>query len=439
MVLRPYDSFDRLAEHVSELVDLGSQRGAELLLLPELATWGLLGTLPGYRDLTAADMPAAFKAVFPPYTSRYEQLIRDLAQSSGTAICGGSHWRQCDDGRFRNTAVFASPDGTFVRQDKLQPTKPEVAVQTEPGDYLEYIEVAAVKMAILVCADLEFPELARSAMRDGADVLLAPSLTYNRRGASRVRSVAIARAVENQVFVAIAALVGGFGVPVGAPLFGTGSAMLLCPIDRLFGIEDGVLASGAGSASELMVADLDISRLHEAREVSDGPRVADARFDLYDRLRTVRPAATSKGFSWPLRVRYQDVDAQGIVYHSRYIEYLDVAFTEYVRSTSSSYASMVDAGFDPSLVQIHVDYHSPAKFDELLHIHVRPAAVGRSSLTVDYAITRDATASPLLTARTIYVNYDTHAHTARLIPDSIKDQLLNPDDNDLGGKDGGSR
>jgi hypothetical protein len=86
------------------------------------------------------------------------------------------------------------------------------------------------------------------------------------------------------VFVLVSPLVGGFGVPAEAPLNGTGNALVTCPIDKIFGIHDGILANGDESSGEFIIADLNLSKLQESRSHSDGPRLSDTRPDLYARL-----------------------------------------------------------------------------------------------------------------------------------------------------------
>ncbi|MCR9145111.1 MAG: acyl-CoA thioesterase [bacterium] len=74
-----------------------------------------------------------------------------------------------------------------------------------------------------------------------------------------------------------------------------------------------------------------------------------------------------------LRVRYAEVDPQGIVFNAHYLTYLDVAITEYFRArTGQSYNDLVIAhGIDFHVQQSLVDYHSSARFDDVLQIGVR--------------------------------------------------------------------
>ena len=81
------------------------------------------------------------------------------------------------------------------------------------------------------------------------------------------------------------------------------------------------------------------------------------------------------------RVGFSDTDAQGIVYYGRYLPYFDLARTEYQRRIGR-----VDApGCEFVLRAQSVEYHAPARFDDLLEVFVRVGRVGRSSLTWELA------------------------------------------------------
>src|SRR5512147_1599801 len=93
-----------------------------------------------------------------------------------------------------------------------------------------------------------------------------------------------------------------------------------------------------------------------------------------------RSAQEGFRFSCPIRVRYSEIDGQGIVYNSRYLEYVDVALTEYFRALGFQYQELVEEhGFDPSLVKATIEFRRAARFDELLQIRARVEAVGRTS------------------------------------------------------------
>jgi acyl-CoA thioester hydrolase len=84
------------------------------------------------------------------------------------------------------------------------------------------------------------------------------------------------------------------------------------------------------------------------------------------------------------RVQFSETDAQGVVYYGRYMPYFDLARTEYHR-----HLGRVDTGGSEFVMRAStVEYHAPARFDDLLEIFVRAERVGRTSVTFDHAAYR---------------------------------------------------
>ena len=83
------------------------------------------------------------------------------------------------------------------------------------------------------------------------------------------------------------------------------------------------------------------------------------------------------------RVGFSDTDAQGVVYYGRYLPYFDLARTEYHRHLGS-----IDIRGEFAMRASHVEYHAPARFDDLLEVFVRVESVGTTSVTYDYAAYR---------------------------------------------------
>ena len=83
-------------------------------------------------------------------------------------------------------------------------------------------------------------------------------------------------------------------------------------------------------------------------------------------------------FFHTLRVRWSEVDMQAIVFNGNYLNYFDVAFTEYWRATAlPGVMAQADAGLEMFARKATVEYHAPARFDDLLDIGVRCAELGR--------------------------------------------------------------
>jgi predicted amidohydrolase len=286
--LRAEPTLDAFLDHVESVVDDAARAGGELVVLPELVTTGLLATHPRAKQLTVAELGDAYRTVFPDHDEAYGEKLRALATGRGVWIAGGSNWRRAEDGTHRNTAFLAHPDGRLDRQDKLHLTPPEKELGTTPGERLMIAQIESVRAAILICADIEFPELARHLARNGVELVLCPSLTWNTRGSNRVRYSSLVRAFENQLFVAVAPMIGSCGIPADGALHCKGQAFVACPNDRVFGRNDGVLVTTDRTGEEAVaLARLDFEQLEQSRANPEPPGLSNIRPELYARLETV--------------------------------------------------------------------------------------------------------------------------------------------------------
>ena len=97
------------------------------------------------------------------------------------------------------------------------------------------------------------------------------------------------------------------------------------------------------------------------------------------------------------RVWFSDTDAQGVVYYGRYMPYFDHARVEYHRHLGLRPAQLGGAEF--VMRASNVDYHAPARFDDLLEVFVRVARIGRSSASYEHAAYRTEDDLLMVTAR----------------------------------------
>jgi len=134
--------------------------------------------------------------------------------------------------------------------------------------------------------------------------------------------------------------------------------------------------------------------------------------------------SSSESLDQPLhqhRVRYHETDAQGYVFNSRYLEFVDVAMTEFIKALGYPYDDFIAAGADPSVVRAEVDFRRPARFDDVLDLAVECTHVGTSSFRLRTTITRDD--DLIAVSRLAYVNVDPVAETSRPLPEEIARKL----------------
>jgi acyl-CoA thioester hydrolase len=94
-------------------------------------------------------------------------------------------------------------------------------------------------------------------------------------------------------------------------------------------------------------------------------------------------------FSTPVRVRFADTDAQGIAHNSAYIVWFEVARVEYLREFAGGYQALRDRGIEALVLETHVYYRGPARFDDELIVHTRCVGLRGARFRFEYAIVRD--------------------------------------------------
>ena len=109
-------------------------------------------------------------------------------------------------------------------------------------------------------------------------------------------------------------------------------------------------------------------------------------------------------FFCPVRVRYGEVDQQGVVYNGNYIVYTDVAFESFVRSKGYTYKDLSEK-YDSEVChkKTTIEYNSSAFEGDLLEIGIKVVRVGERSFTLGFDIYREGDEEPIVVAESVYV------------------------------------
>ncbi|GAA4708551.1 carbon-nitrogen hydrolase family protein [Brevibacillus fulvus] len=265
-------SFAEFAGQVEHYVKTAAEFDAEFLLFPELFTTQLMSIPDEAGQALAIEQ-------LPQYTQSYLDLFQRMAQQYRMHIIGGTHII-AEQGKLYNTAYLFYPDGRVGEQRKLHITPTEVKEwNMAAGDKLQIFETDKGKIAILICYDIEFPEIVRMAKAKGADVIFCPSCTDDRHGFHRVRYTSHARAIENQVYVVVTGTIGSLPT-VDFMRANFGQAAVLTPNDIPFPPR-GILAEGEINDDMIITADLDLDLLEQVRQRGSVTTWRDRRIDLY--------------------------------------------------------------------------------------------------------------------------------------------------------------
>ena len=120
------------------------------------------------------------------------------------------------------------------------------------------------------------------------------------------------------------------------------------------------------------------------------------------------------------RVGFSDTDAQGIVYYGRYLPYFDLARVEYHRNLDML---RMDSGGELVMRASSIEYHAPARFDDLLEVFIRAARIGRTSATYEMAAYRVEDDELMVTAHQTLVLVDLEARQSAPITDEFREKI----------------
>ena len=96
-------------------------------------------------------------------------------------------------------------------------------------------------------------------------------------------------------------------------------------------------------------------------------------------------------FSTNVKVRFAETDAQGIAHNSNYLVWFEVARVEYLERHAGGYQRLRELGIEALVLESHVRYLQPARFDDRLVVHARCVDVKGARFRYEYAIERDDT------------------------------------------------
>lgn len=125
-----------------------------------------------------------------------------------------------------------------------------------------------------------------------------------------------------------------------------------------------------------------------------------------------------------LRVRYGECDAQGIVFNARYGDFADVAMCEFMRAVAGVPGSMEAAGFDSRVARLAIDFHSPARYDQVLAIGVRALAVGNTSFRLAMQVNEHPSGRPVAAIESVHVLVDAKNFVKTPVPGDLRARLL---------------
>ncbi|MGZ5281766.1 MAG: bifunctional GNAT family N-acetyltransferase/carbon-nitrogen hydrolase family protein [Bacteroidia bacterium] len=272
--MRPYKSLDDLFGQVEFFVDAISDYKADFALFPEFFNAPLLA------EHNHLDEGQAIRKL-AELTEQIKEKFMHYAVSYNINIITGSMPLIREDGTLRNVGYLVRRDGSHEMYEKLHVTPDETKFWgLKGGDTLKTFDTDCGKIGILICYDVEFPELPRILAAQGMQILFVPFLTDTQNAYSRVRHCAAARAIENECYVAIAGSVGNLPKVSNMDIQYAQSAVFT-PCDFAFPT-NGIKAESTPNTEMILVSDVNLDLLKELHSQGSVRNLKDRRTDLYD-------------------------------------------------------------------------------------------------------------------------------------------------------------
>ncbi len=271
--MRQYKTVDELFEQVEFFVDAVSGYKSDFALFPEFFNAPLMAS---YNHLSE---PEAIREL-ATYTDEMLERFLKLAISYNVNIITGSMPYLVDDTLY-NIGYLVRRNGTYEQYEKIHVTPDEAKYWgVKGGKKIEVFETDCGPVGIVICYDVEFPELSRLLAQDGMKILFVPFLTDTQNGYSRVRNCARARAIENECYVAIAGAVGNLPKVHNMDIQ-YAQSVVFTPCDFSFPT-DGIKAEATPNTEMILVVDVDLDLIAELNRYGSVKNMRDRRTDLYE-------------------------------------------------------------------------------------------------------------------------------------------------------------
>jgi predicted amidohydrolase len=270
--MRPMRTVEDLMTQVEFFVDALAGYKADFALFPEFFNAPLLQQFN-------QDNPAEAIRHLAQFTDEIRNAMLQLAVSYNINIIAGS-MPEYDGEMLRNVSYLLRRDGTWDRQYKLHITPDERQWWgVAGGEELKTFDTDVGRIGMLVCYDVEFPELPRLLAEQGMQILFVPYWVDTKTSYLRVRRCGQARAIENECYVAITGSVGNLPKVENIDIQYSQSAVF-SPSDFAFP-HDATMAESTPNTEMTLIVDVDLDKLREVRNSGSVRNFQDRRLDLY--------------------------------------------------------------------------------------------------------------------------------------------------------------
>ncbi|MBW8360638.1 MAG: carbon-nitrogen hydrolase family protein [Kaistella sp.] len=271
--MRHFKNIGAFYEQVEFFVNVMADYKSDFIMFPELFNTPLLAP---FNHLSERE--SMFKLA--ELTEEIKNKLSEFAISYNINIIAGS-MPIIENGELYNISYLLHRDGKIDEHRKIHITPNERKYYgMKGGNEIKVIDTDCGKVGLVICYDVEFPELPRILADQGMKILFVPYLTDTQNAYTRVRHCAAARAIENECYVAIAGCVGNLpGVNNMDIQFG--QAAVFTPSDFAFP-SNAIKGEATANTETTLIVDVDLNLLKELHHYGAVRTMSDRRKDLYD-------------------------------------------------------------------------------------------------------------------------------------------------------------
>jgi len=271
--MRLFPDVEAFYEQVKFFVDAVSGYKSDFIMFPEFFNTPLLEPYNHLPEKEAMEKLADL-------TEEIVEKLQEYAVSYNVNIISGSMPIK-ENGKLYNATYLCHRNGLTEDYRKIHITPNEQKYYgMSGGDKIGVFDTDCGKIGILICYDVEFPELSRIYADQGMQILFVPFLTDTQNGYTRVRHCAQARAIENECYVAIAGCVGNLPKVNNMDIQFAQSAVFT-PSDFAFPT-NAIKAETTPNTEMMLVVDVDLHLLDELHHFGTVKILKDRRKDLYE-------------------------------------------------------------------------------------------------------------------------------------------------------------
>lgn len=274
--MRNYANLQELMQQAEFFIDTLSGYNSDFVLFPEFFNTPLMAK---NNDLNEAESIRKLADFTPEIVQEFSRLS---IKYNVNIITGSMPEKVGPD--LYNAGYVCKRDGAVERYEKIHVTPSEEKwLGMKGGNKLRVIDTDCGKIGVLICYDVEFPELSRLLAEEKMEILFVPFLTDSENGFSRVRFCAQARAIENECYVAIAGSVGNLP-KVNNMDVQYSQSMVFTPCDFSFPT-DGIRSKATPNSEMILISDVDLDLLRELHNYGTVKNLKNRRKDVYNVVR----------------------------------------------------------------------------------------------------------------------------------------------------------